>query len=1087
MAAEFGIEVPEHTIVGHLGQGGMARVFLARDEALGRLVAVKVIDASFDDDPELLQRFEREARLAGSLAHPHIVPVHRFGRTADGRLYLTMAYLEGGSLSERLRGGATLPIAEALAVTRQIASALEAAHKRQIVHRDLKPGNVLFHGDAAFLADFGIAKLLGASTELTHTGMSPGTVRYFSPEQAQGQPVDARCDIYALGTMLYEMLAGRTPIRGDSAASVIVRIAYGVPDPLPAAWRGLQRLMDVLLAKDPADRPDSCAEVLVAIDAVTHNWLRYHDADRLTEGVTLRAPRASTPRPDPDDVTIALSVPPRVPDDQTMALGAETRSTDHTPVSTAAVTLPVDRVAAGDERALQRSEVPTNLPRQATSFIGRERELALVRGLLREASLVTLTGPGGIGKTRLSLQIAASVLEEFPDGVWLVELASISDEALVPRAVAQVLGLQEEAGAGVVKALCAHLAPRRVLVVLDNCEHLVAACAALADSLLRAAPRVHVLASSREILNVAGEQSYALPPLGLPDPTSGAAAAAASDAGRLFIARARLRQPEFVLNDANLAAIARICARLDGIPLALELAAARIGVLDVATIAVRLNDRFGLLTGGSRTSLPRQQTLRALIDWSYDLLGAAEKVLFSRLAVFAGGCTLAAVEQVCADRELPSESVLDALASLVQKSLVVADGAGARYHLLETMREYARERLHERGESSGVRSRHRDYFVALAETAEPYLEGGSEQPAWLSRLDQEHDNLRAVLAGHDPTAQDDDTGLLLCGALYRFWAHRGHAVEGRQWCEAVLARAASPGGVARLKALHASGTLAWRLGDIAAARSQLQVALALSRSLGDRLREGRILNNLGGVAIHQGDEAAAREFLEQAATIHHTLGNAPLEARALSNLSALSINDGRYAEAHATLQRAFAIIRELDNPMEEATALSHLGFLAQVRAEWRQAQELHERALATARKFGVREFEAVQVLHLGEIALARGDLALARSNFRNALEISVEIGNQHEVALCLEAIAMLLLPAGMHAEAAYFCGAADAIRSATVTPRTYGERAQHQVAIDACRESLGETAAQDNIAEGRAAPAERVLVRARSRVAEPTA
>ncbi len=576
--------------------------------------------------------------------------------------------------------------------------------------------------------------------------------------------------------------------------------------------------------------------------------------------------------------------------------------------------------------------------------------------------------------------------------------------ALVPKAVAQVLGLQEDADIPVAQAVCAHLASRRLLLVLDNCEHLVDACGNLAETLLRAAPDVRILASSREPLNVAGEQTYPLPPLALPDPKSHAEEAARSDAGQLFVERARLRQPEFTLNEQNVQAVAQICGRLDGIPLALELAAARVGVLGVEAIAERLNDRFRLLTGGSRTALPRQQTLRALIDWSYDLLGAGEKTLFNRLSVFAGGWTLPAAEAVCADRDLAQDDVLDRLIGLTQKSLVVPDGNGARYRMLETIREYARNRLDERDESHAVRMRHRDYFVTLAEKAEPYLEGGHEQPAWLTQLDVEHDNLRAALGFSLDETEGTEADLRLCGALYRFWAHRGHAHEGRQWCIAALERAADrPATPSRLKALHASGTLAWRLGDITVARSLLEHALVVSRELGDRVREGRVLSNLGGVAIHQADEVAAQAFLEQAVAIHMATGNRAMEARVLNNVAALAITRGHFLEAQAAVERSLALSRELNNPMEEATALSHLGFLAQHRGEFAQAQALHERALATAMAFGVREFEVEEVRHLGEIALAQGDLTAAREHFRSALATSKEIGNQHEIVLGVEA------------------------------------------------------------------------------------
>ncbi|HEV2976072.1 MAG TPA: adenylate/guanylate cyclase domain-containing protein [Casimicrobiaceae bacterium] len=371
---------------------------------------------------------------------------------------------------------------------------------------------------------------------------------------------------------------------------------------------------------------------------------------------------------------------------------------------------------------------PNNLPQQLTSFVGRNRELAETRRFLAGARLLTLTGTGGIGKTRLSFHVAADVLDAYPDGVWCVELAAIVDPGLVPKVVAQVLGVQTNADAHVMHALCAHLKSRRLLLLPDNCEHLIDACAKITEALLHAAPTIRILATSREPLKVAGEQIYALPPLSLAAAAEDGRVATPSDAVQLFVERARLQQPNFDLVDRLLPTVTQLCARLDGIPLALELAAARVGVLSVEKINERLDDRFRLLTDGSRTALPRQQTLRAMIDWSYGLLSDAEKTLFSRLAVFAGGWTLDAAEEIGTSSDIAPGDVLDSHTGLVHKSLVIRDESDDRYHMLETIRQYGRDRLRESGEEAVIGRRHRDYFLALAEEAEPSLEGGQEQP-----------------------------------------------------------------------------------------------------------------------------------------------------------------------------------------------------------------------------------------------------------------------------------------------------------------------------------------------------------------------
>jgi predicted ATPase/class 3 adenylate cyclase len=399
---------------------------------------------------------------------------------------------------------------------------------------------------------------------------------------------------------------------------------------------------------------------------------------------------------------------------------------------------------------------PNNLPLQVTSFIGRERDLSEAKALLERARLMTLLGMGGLGKTRLSLQIGADVLERFPDGVWFVDLAPLRDPSLVPGEVAQVLGVQEEPGRPLTQTLCAHLKERKLLLILDNCEHLVSACANLAHALLQAAPEVQLVATSREALRVPGEQVYPVLPLALPDRKAGVETLSRSDAVQLFVERARLQKPEFALNEQNAPAVAELVARLEGIPLALELAAARMRSLSVADINMRLKDRFKLLTGGGRVLLERQQTLRALVDWSYDLLPEDEQTLLARLAVFAGGFALAAVEAVCGTEPLTPDDILDLLASLVEKSLVMPEQGedGTRYRTLETIRDYARVKLIERGELEASSAQHCSYYFVMAKAGNRGLQG-PEQPEWITRLEAELDNMRAAIAfslsgGGDP-------------------------------------------------------------------------------------------------------------------------------------------------------------------------------------------------------------------------------------------------------------------------------------------------------------------------------------------------
>ncbi len=487
---------------------------------------------------------------------------------------------------------------------------------------------------------------------------------------------------------------------------------------------------------------------------------------------------------------------------------------------------------------------PNNLPQQFTSFVGRERELADAKRLLEGTRLLTLLGMGGLGKTRLSLQIGADVLEKYPDGVWFVDLAPIRDPGLVPNAAAQALSVREEPGRPITQTLCAHLRDHKPLLILDNCEHLVSACATLADALLQAAPGVRILATSREALHIQGEQTYGVLPLAVPDPKAGTEALLRSDAVQLFVERARLQKPGFSVTETDAPAIAELCARLDGIPLALELAAARLRSLSVKEINARLNDRFKLLIGGSRVALERQQTLRALVSWSYDLLQKNEQIVLDRLSVFAGGFDLEAAEAVCGADPITPGDVLDLVTSLVEKSLVMVEQEidGSRYGLLETIKEFAREhlasrygmlqtikefaseRLKERDDVAATAKRHCDYFFALAKTTWAKLQG-AEQGEWTRRTEADIGNLRAAIALALSGEIDPTIAVRFEARLMRFRLLRGYASEGRKNVRAVLAL---PGiqepNRFRALALYVGGVLATDQGDYAEATKMLTSA-----------------------------------------------------------------------------------------------------------------------------------------------------------------------------------------------------------------------------------------------------------------------
>jgi predicted ATPase/DNA-binding CsgD family transcriptional regulator len=606
------------------------------------------------------------------------------------------------------------------------------------------------------------------------------------------------------------------------------------------------------------------------------------------------------------------------------------------------------------------TELKHNLPVQVTHFFGREAEIASLIDSLADHRLVTLTGSGGVGKSRLSLQAAGELVDQFSGGVWLVELAALTDPALVPQHVAAALGVRENAERSVMESLVLYLRERRLLLVLDNCEHLLAACAQLAESLLRAAPGLKVLASSREPLGVAGEAVFAVRSLPFPDPARLPPLEKLPEytAITLFVDRARLVMPDYKIGAHNSMPLARICQRLDGIPLAIEMAAARVNVLTAASVAERLDDAFRVLTGGSRTALPRQQTLRATIDWSYELLSEPERRLLERLSVFAGGCTLEAAEVICADvTEAASEpavpeiggiEILELLASLVSKSIVNADrkpGEETRYRLLETVRQYAREKLHAAGEGDRLRARHLRFFLQLANEAEPELHG-PDQIAWLDRLEAELDNLRAALefsqaAGTSGSAED---GLRVAVALEFFWGLRDHWREAGAWLEAALARHNVPErSVVRAEALLMSA-------DSAGAQGRVEESIEIFREAGAAGRRGLAyaLIALGGIRHGQGQFGPKLSLFEESSAIFrelgdkwglawalHTLANTldPLvnyqprgEAGApvpLPYLEPAARND--HTAEHALFDESLALYRELGDRWGQSMVLGSMG------------------------------------------------------------------------------------------------------------------------------------------------------------------
>jgi non-specific serine/threonine protein kinase len=810
---------------------------------------------------------------------------------------------------------------------------------------------------------------------------------------------------------------------------------------------------------------------------------------------------------------------------------------------------PLESPASGDSPPARRLPIPL------TSFVGREQELAEVGRLLGRHRLVTLIGVGGAGKTRLALQAATEQTEQaeastFRSGACWVELAPLDDPALVPEAVATALGLPELGRRATVDRLIEALEPQQLLLVLDNCEHLVSACTQLAAALLRACPQLKILATSREALGVEGEIAWPVPALAVPDLGEPAAARSddpaaglAYDAVRLFVERATAAQPAFRLTAENARAVVQVCRRLDGIPLAIELAAARTRVLTVPQIVERLDEALRLLTRGSPTAPSRHQTLKAAMDWSYDLLSAPERQLFRGLSVFAGGFALESAEAVCAAQDagaagaaarqegseppLDASDVLDLLSELVDKSLVAVTAlepvGQARYRLLEPIRQYARDRLIASGEAGRLAARHLEHFLRLAEQAEPEIQG-PQQAAWLDRLELEHDNLRAAFDW--AVRHDAEAGLRLAGALFWFWTMRGHQSEGRQRLSAALAATEThPVTRARARALRAAGNLAYFQSDYAAAQAYTELCLAWAQQAGDKQMTGLALRDLGALALAQGDDAPkSRALIEQGLTLLTEAGDRPGIAAAqyalghtylgrnefeqarrlyeaslairreigdsrgiglcLNNLGLVAGEEGDLAGARALFEECLALWRASGDKFGIAVALANLGVVAAQRRDYAEADSLQQQSLRRYREMGYALGIAGSLSNLGDLARGQGHLPQAAALYRESLTVYQKSGTPFNINQVLESMAALAVAERQPEHAARLLGAAQALRDSVGLPVYTDLRAEHDQVIEAARGALGEAGFTAAWAEGEAMDLQQAI--AYGLAAEPT-
>ncbi len=706
--------------------------------------------------------------------------------------------------------------------------------------------------------------------------------------------------------------------------------------------------------------------------------------------------------------------------------------------------------------------------------MGREREMAEVEGELATTRLLTLTGAGGSGKTRLALEVGRGLIGAYSNGAWLVQLAPLSEGALVPKAVAEALEVPERPGEPIADTLADVLRDRRLLLILDNCEHLLEAAARLVDRLLDSCPRLRILATSREAIGVEGEARWLVPTLSVPDPQRGPLSEDESESVRLFIERARGRDPSFSPGPYNTPAVADICRKLEGVPLAIELSAARVGTLSVEQISDRLGRSLDLLTRGGRTAEPRQRTLRGTLDWSHDLLLETEKVLFRRLSTFAGGWTLEAAEKVASGEGVGEEEILDLLSGLVEKSLVVTEErpeSGIRYRMLEPVRQYAREKLEEGGESETVLCRQAEFFLALAEEARPRLRG-PEDAEWLERLEREHDNMRAALSWALESGEIK-VALRLAGALGTFWYAHSHSDSGRKWLEAALARDDRASVTVRIKALEALYWLTFDQWDhdrseaIAREAMELSAEAQIEPSLAASLR---IMS--AGPAWVRGDYERGKELLEESLAISREAGDRVMVAEALIMLAGTEWGLGGTGRGNEIYQEGIDLCREAGYTYRLPDFLLSLGYQLLLEGDYERGAALNEEAAAICRERGYKRSLDLALDNLGWAALLQGDHDRARPFYAESLVVCKDLGDRAVASESLDGMACLAGAKGEVKRAGRLFGAAQALREtlseAVAFQHKPEEEAWREPYRATARSRLGEPAWEEALAEGRA-------------------
>jgi non-specific serine/threonine protein kinase len=902
-----------YELVEEVGHGGMGVVWKARDPQLDRVVALKVLPPLFGFDDDRRRRLLAEARAAAALDHRAIATVYEIGETAEGELFLAMAFYEGETLEARLTRGA-LPTVEAMSIAGEVADGLAAAHSRGITHCDLKPANIFLTGSGAVkLLDFGIARVAGVRPACV--AGPEGTFGYMSPEQRRGETVDPRTDVWAFGIVLHEMLTGERP-GPHTGRGTEVAVALG-------------RIIERALSAAPEDRYEDGS----ALGAALHRLM-----------------------------------------DERMAPGARDRG----PIK--------------------------SLPIPLSRFFGRQNEIEEITRLLGRERLITLTGPGGTGKTRLALQAAFACLDAFVDGAAFVALASVRDPQLVACRIGEVVGMPPRLADSPFDALSSFLRHRRLLLLLDNFEHVVTVAPALA-TLLAECEGLTAMVTSRVPLKVAGEQEYPVSPLPHPASCDHDAARALNSyaATALFVDRALAVCPDVAIGD-HADAIVEICARLDGLPLAIELAAARVKLFSPRAMLARLDRRLELLKADSRDRPERHQSLRQAVAWSYDLLTPGQQAMFRRLSVFVGGCSLNDAATLLDSAPDDTGETLEECAALVDHSLVrredAADGS-PRLTMLETIREFGLERLREAGEATNARRAHAAGFLALAERAEPALTG-PDQAAWFDRLEMEHDNLRTALSWA-VYGCDVDLALRLGKSLWRFWVARGHLREGRERLARLLAM---PGADARTllraRVLHAAATLVHESWDFRGACLLAEESLAIAREHGDRALVALVLNNVAYLKISIGESANGDALCEEALTLNQEIGDARGISVAFQNRALLKMCVADYDGACALYEESLKCRRAIGEPRGAAYMMTNVAW-AEIRrgGALDRASPLLQEAHATFERLDDRQLLAWTLAVAGLLAGAAERFEEAFSCFERSVTLCRLVDNMLGLALAL--------------------------------------------------------------------------------------